>query len=251
MRSVKGQVTIFIIIAIVVVFAIAVFIAVKSGLVARLTGGQEISPQTFMESCIEDSMINNVNLATLQGGFIAPKLFKYHEDIPVTYLCYNRNNFDSCINQHPMLLTEIENELKTAIQPAVEDCFIQLEENFQKSGGDMEIGNALDVVVDLYSGYVQVKLIREITITQKEETSQIDELNIRYPTQLYDLASIASEIVYNEAKYCSFENTGFMNIFTDYLVTLSRMSDQTEIYTITNKRTQEKMKIAIRGCALV
>ena len=42
-----------------------------------------------------------------------------------------------------------------------------------------------------------------------------------------------------------------LDIFTDYLVTLSRMSDQTEIYTISNKNTQEKMKIAVRGCVLV
>ena len=246
----KAQITLFILIAIVIVFAIAIFFAVKTDLFAKITGGEAINPSTFMESCLEDSMRQNINTATLQGGFLNPKLLKYHDDIKATYLCYNRGYFDHCINQHPMLLSEIEAELKTAIQPVVEDCFIQLEENFQKAGGEMELGNAVDTIVDLYSGYVQVNLVREITITQKGETSIINESKIRYPTSLYELASIATEIVFNEAKYFGFENKGLMNIFTDYLVILSTMSDQTKIYTISSKKTQEKMKIAIRGCAL-
>ena len=249
-NSKKSQITIFISIAIGIVAIIAIFVFVRSGLVTTLTGGEEINPQTFMASCIEDQMRANINLATAQGGFINPTLFKMHDDVKATYLCYNRGNFDHCIMQHPMLLSEIETELKTAIAPVVEDCYVELEDNFQKSGGEMILSPYTDINVNLFSGYVGITLIRDITLTKRDETSQLSELNIRYPSNLFEFAEIAMEIVYNEAKYCEFSNSGFMNIFTDYLVLKTKMSDQTEIYTITDKATQEKMQIATRGCVL-
>lgn len=249
-NSKRAQITIFIILAIVIVALIVIFFLVKSGVVPNLTGGGEISPQSFIESCLEDNMRANIHLATLQGGFLDPKLFKMHDDVKATYLCYNRGYFEHCIMQHPMLLSEIEAELKGAIESKVEECYIELENNFQKSGGEMVLGPSTDIQLNLFSGYVGVNLVRDITVTQREETQTFSEVGIRYPSQLFEFAETAMEIAYNEAKYCDFSTAGFMNLFQDYLIIKTKMSDQTEIYTITKKDTQEKMKIAIKGCTL-
>ena len=250
MSQTKAQVTIFIIIAIMLVVIIGIFLLLRSGIIPSIGGGPEINPSSYIELCIEDQMRSNINLILSQGGFIDPKNYKLYKDIKSTYLCKNTGLYGSCINQHPMLISEVTDELNESIFLDIEQCFIDLEESLEKTNDEVKMGDALDTEIRLAPGKILLDINKEISITRKGGTSIIKEVNIVYPSSLYNLASVAVDIARSEADFCYFEHIGYMNLYPEYLIKVNKMSDYTKIYSIQNKKTQEEMNIAIRGCAL-
>ena len=246
----KAQVTIFIIAGIVIVAAFAMFFLIRGGLVPGI--GPEVSknPQVFIGDCIEDNMNKNIAKALEQGGFIDPKNYKIYNDKTATYLCEHRGQFQSCINQHPMLLSEISNELKEYIIDDVRDCFLEFENGLEQEGYEIDLGNEMELDLSLGPGNVYLGIKRDITISQKDETSNFDEVSYVYPSKLYDLASVAVDIVGGESQFCYFEHVGYMNINPSITIDLAKLSDSTKIYMIEHKTTKDKMYLAIRGCAL-
>ena len=59
----RGQVTIFIIIGILLIGAIALFFLLEGGVLSDITGGSdEINPNSYMASCTEDKLIEAIEL---------------------------------------------------------------------------------------------------------------------------------------------------------------------------------------------
>ena len=245
----KAQVTIFIIIAIIIVAAVAMFFLIRLEKVPFIPGKPETNPRAFISNCIEDQMRENINKVISQGGFIEPKNYHMFSNFRVAYLCYNSGSFEPCINQHPMFLSEISNELKDNIILNIENCFIDFEESLDKQGYEIELGNNMEVNTSLGPENIYLDIIRDITITRSGETTTFRDMKLSYKSSLYELASVANQIANGEAKFCYFEYLGYMILHPEYLIQLKRMSDSTKIYSIKDKKTQEEMNIAIRGCA--
>ena len=244
----QAQVTIFVIIAIIMVALIALFFVFRIEKIPFVSEKPETNLKAFMSSCIEDNMKENINIVLSQGGFIEPLNYHMFNDFTVTYLCYTNTGFEACVNQHPMLLREISNELKGHITPTVEECFTEFEKSLEKQGYEIETGESMEVDVSLVPGKIYLDTIRDITITKAEEVSSFKEMRLTYLSSLYDLANIAVQIANEESTYCYFERVGFMNLNQNYLISLKMMSDSTKIYTIQDKKTGDEMNIAIKGC---
>lgn len=247
--NIKGQVTIFIILSIVVVGIISLVFLFKSDINPFAPSTAETSPQKFMAKCVEDKMKEGIDLVLTQGGLIEPKNFHMFNDSKVAYLCYNAGNFYPCINQHPMFFTTISKELKEEIHPEIETCFLELEESMKKQGYSITLGNLIESEVSMTIGRVYLDIKRDITITRNEETSTFKEMRLTYSSSLYDLAIVANQIANSEAQFCYFEYLGYMVLNPNYKIYVKRMSDSTKIYSVIDERTKEQMNIAIRGCA--
>ena len=66
----------------------------------------------------------------------------------------------------------------------------------------------------------------------------------------FDLALIVQEILSQESWYCNFEQNGFMLLYPQYDIEKFRTGDSSIVYTVTDKKTEEFFRFAIRGCAI-
>lgn len=244
----RGQITIFIIIAVAVIAFVVLFFVLRSEKIPFIPGKPETNLRAFMNNYLEDQMRENIHKVLFQGGFIEPQNYHKFNDFNVAYLCYTHASFVPCVNQHPMFLKEISNELKENIISKVREGFNEFENSLEKQGCDIIIGEDMEVNIILVPGKVYLDIIRDVTITKSGETSSFEEMRLTYSSSLYNLASIAVQIGNEESTYCHFERVGFMNLNPGYLILLKMMSDSTKIYTIKDKKTGDEMNIATKGC---
>lgn len=248
-KHIKGQVAIYIIIAIVLIAMIAAFFLLRGANISSpFVLGKETSPEGFISERVKSTTEKTINILIPQGGFLKPTNYKMYNDFKVSYLCENIGNFKPCINQHPMFLTEISNEILENITPVVERSFRDMKTEFEKIGYSITIGSEMSINVSLSEDRVYVDILREVTISKSGETRKFSSIRVEITIPLYNLAKIASDISNNEAKFCYFESVGYTILYPRYSITQNYMSDSTKIYSITDRNSGKEMNIAIRGC---
>ena len=229
MSNRRGQVAVFVIIALVVVGSIVIFFLIRRNIVGF--GGEVSDPEQYFRQCIEPSTNEAVDKILPQGGFLDPGSFKMYNDAKITYLCKTDGFYVPCINIHPMLISEISQEIKSYISPSIEGCFESLKKEFEKKQMGVEVA-------------------KDMKVTEKGTIRTFEKFNSEIRSPIYNLASVAINIADNERKYCNFEYVGYMGIDRSVDIKKFTMSDSTKIYTIKDIDSGKIMNIAIRGCAL-
>ena len=118
MNSKKAQITIFIIVALVIVAGVALFFLMKTGVVPNPLGRKvEVNSNVFLEQCLEDEIQETLEVLMAQGGYISNPLsvnFEFEDEKPVniSYLCYTESDYVPCVNQEPMFLKHLKEYLK-------------------------------------------------------------------------------------------------------------------------------------------
>ncbi|MBS3071690.1 hypothetical protein J4408_01730 [Candidatus Pacearchaeota archaeon] len=244
----KGQVMIYVIIAIVLAGSLLLFFFLDRE--PRTTiDERESNPQSYIEKCVRKHVDDAVNIILPQGGFLEPTNFRLYNNIKVDYLCQNKGNYASCINQHPMLLNEIENDLIPYLNPKIEQCFSELRTELEKRNADIELTNQ-EIDLDFAFNRVYLKVNRKMTIRERGNTQIIDGFDVQIISPLYDLVNVAVEIANQEAKYCYFEYVGYQVLYPNFDIRKFAFSEGTKIYTIKDKYSDKEMNIAIRSCAI-
>ncbi len=253
----RGQLTIFIIVGIFIVGAVSLFFLFRSGVIAPNLGGgaKEAAPTPFLESCIEGEIRDTIDTISMQGGYVDPvlsKRFKFTEEDSyhnISYLCYTQSYYTPCMNQQPMLLQHIKNEITSYISEDIEICFNELALNLEDDGFvvDAQYGG---YEVKLTPGRIIIEINAEITTTRADQTSREENFEISVLTKIYDLAVVAQEIVGQEARFCNFEYLGYMLTYPEYKIDYFRAQDATIIYTVGHEDTNEKFRFAVKGCVI-
>ncbi len=243
----KGQVTIFVFVAIIIVAGIMLVFLIQRA--PRINIGQGFEPENFISSCVRETSKEIVNEIMPQGGFVDPSDFKLYNNHRVTYLCKNINQYEPCIVQYPNLISRLQQEIKENIEDDVEKCYNLLESELEKRNYQYE-GGEVEIEVELRPKQIEIVVKRDFSISRNNEVRAFDEFQVLLLSNLYDLGWLANEIVAQETKFCYFENVGFNAIYPEFDIRKEVMSDATKIYTIINKQTMEEMNIAIRGCAI-
>ena len=247
MRNKKAQLAIWVIISVVIVGGIILFLLVgRREIVPQV---EEFQPQTFLGSCVQESVVEAVDKMLPQGGFLEPKNYKLYAGIKIEYLCYNGGNYLPCINHHPMLLNEIKSQIRNYTLPIVESCFESLKTELEKRNYEVEMG-ALNISESLAPERVSIRLNKEVTLTKDAETRRFEKFDIDIASPIYDLASIAIEIASQEAEFCSFSTTGYSLMYPNFEISSVKTSDSSKIYIIKDRKFGKVMNIAIRGCAI-
>lgn len=240
----RGQVTIFIIIAIVIV-AVGVLIYMFFPEIKTTLGFSTTDPNSFMQNCMEDELKNTVETLSLQGGSLDPKNYYLYNDNKVEYLCYTDTNYVTCVVQQPMLKQHIENEIKNAIKTKEESCFTDLVNSFQNQGYSVNL-NEGDTSVELLPKRISVTFQKELTLT-KEDSTVYDKLEVSLNNNLYELISTANSIINMEVQYGDSETTVYMNYYHDLKVEKQKQSDGSTIYILTNRNIGNKFQFASRS----
>ncbi|MCK5149817.1 hypothetical protein KAJ87_02735 [Candidatus Pacearchaeota archaeon] len=250
----KGQVTIFIIVGILIVSSIALFFLFRGNIIPEIGGKSEQNPNIFLESCIEDKIREGIDLISIHGGYIENPLniyFKFEdENSPqhISYLCYNQEPYALCVNQEPMLIKRLEDEIYDYISGDVRICFDDLTSSLEKQGHIVDASyGSFDV--DLAEGKVIIEVDGEIVLTKTGETTKQEDFSVIIPSKLYDLARVVQEIVNKEAIVGEFGPTDMGN-YPDFEINEHRTRDSSVIYLVKHKESNEEFRFAVRGAVI-
>ncbi len=240
----SGQVTIFIIIAIIIV-ALAFLIYSFYPQIKSTIGGEEKNPQAYIQSCIEGDIKDAVQKLSAQGGSITPTNYVNYFDVNVEYLCYTGEFYRPCIVQQPMLKQHMEAEIKNQIQDNVDACFRSLKSSYEKRGYTVELKGG-EKRVELLPKRVVATFNYSMTTT-KGDTQKYESFNIILNNNLYELSSIANSIVEWESLYGDVEITTYMTYYPDLKVERKPLGEGSRVYILTDRNIGNKFQFAIRS----
>ncbi len=244
----KGQVTIFVIVGIIIVVAIAFIFFIDTNKIT--SRGQDFdNPESFVDNCIRERAYEVINEMFAGAGFIGVNDTILYQGNKITYLCKNINNFEPCINQHPVYLSQIKKEFESEIKDDVEQCFASVKQEFIRKNYKFESGS-ITVKAEIKPAIVEISTFNDVSISKGGFSKTFKKFDTSVQSSLYDIAFIANEIVDQEAKWCHFSNDGFMILYPDYDIRVYQLDDTTKIYTIMDKNTKDKLMMATRGCAM-
>lgn len=245
----KGQVTAFVIVGLIAVAIIFVLFLFNKGSVS-LREQDFDNPEIYLSSCIRERARVVIDKMLIGGGFVDSTdkiLFKSNE---ITYLCKNINNFEPCINQYPLYVSQLEKEFNKKIKEDAEQCFSSLKEELENRNYELTSSSNLIVEAKLKPEIVELVLKNDITISKSGESKKFSQFNTYIPTKLQGIGFVVNEIVNQEARWCHFSNDGFMLLYPEYDIRVYMMDETTKIYAVKNKKTEESLSMAVRGCAL-
>ena len=242
----KGQVTIFIIIALViVVLGILIYMfypQIKAGL-----GLGPQNPTSFIQTCIEEEIKDGAEKLSLQGGSLSPEHYILYNSEKIEYLCYTGEYYKTCVVQQPMLKRHIESEIKNEIKEEVEACFNSMEESYRSQGYDVNLRKG-ETGIELLPKRIIATFNYSLILT-KDESEKYGSFRVVLNNNLYELISIANSIIEWETTYGDSETTIYMNYYHDLKVEKKKQSDGTTIYILTDRNTENKFQFASRSVA--
>ncbi len=246
-RMKRGQVTIFIIVAILIVGLVALifFIIPKT---KTETGFDVQNPRAFIQNCMEDTVAEVVDIISSKGGSVVPEFYFMYNGERVEYLCYTNEYYKTCVVQQPMLKQHIESEIKTAIEGDVETCFTNLEESYRIEGYTAELQRGA-TEVELLPKRVVVNFAGYVLAVTKADTARHEAFSVVLNNNLYELISIANSIIDWEATYGEAETTAYMTYYKDLKVEKHTQQDGTKVYIISDRDTGSKFQFASRSVA--
>jgi len=245
MSNKRGQLTIFIIVAILIVVGIvaAFWLMGRSDIEAPA----DLNPKQFIQKCVRDAVEDSVEKMLENGGQRVPSQAISYQGHEWNYLCYQADFYQSCYNLHPMLEFLIENEIKEDMKGAVQECFDSMREDFESKGFDVS-GGATTYSIDLLPGNVEINLEKKIDVVRGDSSQSFEDFDTQIMSPIYELVRIAREVVNSESQFCHFEYNGYMLLYPDYDIRRIDYSDS-KIYRLIDRRTGAEFKFAVRSCA--
>lgn len=241
----RGQLAIFIIIAIVIVSIVILGVI----FFPRLTQifAAELSPNAFLTTCVEQDVKNSISLLSEQGGYSNPEGFALYQDKKIKYLCYTDKYYETCVVQQPLIKNHFESELESTVTPRANQCARELIEEYQSRGYTVS-SDSIDSSVSVIPGRIEIAIDAPMTIT-KDTTQTFNTFNLAIESELYDLLMLSSSIVEFESTYGDSETSLYLQWYPDLKIDKIKRDDGTTIYTLTNVVTEESFTFASRSQA--
>ena len=251
----RGQITIFILVAIILLGAIVLFFAFREEAIKEITGKPEENPAAFLETCMNDKIKEAIEVISIHGGYPNNKLYKSFEfeeegiSVNVSYLCYNQNSYLPCINQKPTFMEDLRFEIKYYIAEDVQNCFDEMTKSFERKGYETTtIYNGFEV--EILPKIITIKTSSENILTKSGETTKQEDFKISVASRLYEISFIVQEIVNQEARFCYSEHVGISLIYPEFNIEKFRTGDSDNIYTVEHDDSKEKFRFAVKGCVI-
>ena len=244
----KGQVTIFIIIAVLLVAMVILFFIFRDSLPSEIGGTKkQANPSAFIQGCLENEIKTIVDKLALQGGSINPKHYILYQGERIEYLCYTNEYYKPCVMQQPLLDSHVEKEIKNAIQAETRNCFNSMKDAYEKQNYNVDLSPG-DITVELLPKRIITKFDYNLVLT-KDSSKRYDSFSVILNNNLYELVSITSSILNSEAKYGDTETTFYMDIYRNLKIEKQKQTEGSTIYILTNTDNGEKFQFASRSIA--
>jgi len=236
----RGQLAIFIIIALVIVGVLLILLLYPR--IKGLVSGPV--PVDYIKDCTEDYTEEALKMVREQGGTLEPENYVLYNGKKVEYACYTNKFFQTCLVQKPFLKQDVEQEITRYIEPKIKSCIDSLKSQLESRGSSVSLGD-VEVTTTLVPSSIIVDVDAPMTVT-KGETSQFKTFKTSLRSELYDLTMLASSITNYEARYGDSDILTYMLYYPDILVE-KKKSDGSTVYTLTHKPSKEKFMFASRS----
>ncbi len=241
----RAQVTIFIILAIIIVVAIIGTIFFMGG--RSVDAPVNADPSQIIEKCVRDAVEKSVWKMLANGGQRFPSQAIMYQGSEYNYLCYQADFYQGCYNVHPMLEYLVESEIREDTLAGVQDCFNSMREDFEGRGFDVSGGSA-NYSIDLLPGSVEINLKKKISLVRGESSQSFEDFDTKILSPIYELIKIARDVVNSESQYCNFEYNGYMLLYPKY--DIERIDyGGSKIYRLIDRRSGMEFRFAVRSCA--
>jgi hypothetical protein len=249
-RNKNAQVTIFVVIALVIVGAgILVYFLFPDTISDFVSTGSDLeNPQLKLQQCVEENIVETIQTLSLQGGDLDPTNYILYDDSKVRYLCYTGEYYQPCVMQESMLINYVENQIEGTVLEQADNCFKDLIDEYEKKGYVVSVGSG-DITLELVPENVVINFDRSVTLT-KEETRTYEGFDIVVNNNIYELLEITNKILDDEAKYGDSETTTVMEQYHHIKVEKDLKTDGSTIYTLTNRDTEDKFMFASRSLVM-
>lgn len=242
----RGQLTIFIILAIVIVVGIILFFVLRGRYSVQTR--ETLGIEGEIEKCVGDVVGESVEKVLRGGGLIEPELLIMYKDEKYNYLCYQLNYYKGCVNQYPLLNRIVVEQIMEDSELEVKRCLSNVERDLEAKGWSVSSGG-FGWNVEVVPGRVLVSIEKKMDIRKGESSQSFEKFDAQVLSPLHGLVLLAHEIVNQESQYCHFEYVGFMLLYPDYDIKRIDYTDS-KIYILEDRRSGKVFKFAVRSCAL-
>ena len=246
----RGQTTIFIIVAIVIVVAgILVFVFFPES-TSFLRG--ELVADNYLKDLIEPELLENVERLSLQGGYDDPEGFVLYKGHKVKYVCYTAHYTVPCGQkgsvQQPFPKNQFERELTKIMQPRVEEWVDNLKEEYSRRGFAVSNVGEVSVDVKIVPDRIVTTVSAPMTVT-KDSARTFSKFTIETPSKMYGLLLTATSIIDYEANLGDASTDLYLRYYPNLRMVkdTSNVDFGTTVYTLTDVTTDEKFVFASRS----
>lgn len=250
----RGQATLFIILGIIIVAAVALILFSKQAHIytpatqENLQGKME-AIEASIQDCLDEAAQDPINRIAMQGGYLAviPGSYRLWNDTTISYLCWNQQGQRACMNRM-LTLEYMQEQLDVAIKQQVETCLdVQGEGDIIQT---YEIVTPKDYSVKTTIEQDKTLVMLNYPLTLKSKTGEAKvtrkEFTKTFDVPLGELYGVSQDIVNAEA-------TGFFDSLTYMLSKYSRYTIYTQkpypdtIYQIKLREGSYIFQMAIQG----
>ncbi len=243
----RGQVAIFVIIAIVIVVAgILVYMFLPQ---ARNLISGEVTPTEFIQRCVEDEVQRGVEILSKQGGYLEPEGYIMYQDNKVKYLCYTAQYYLPCKVQQPLIKRHFERELEGMIAAKTAECLSEMKRNYESRGFEVDGGDESSVGVDIIPGVMNILVSAPMTISRGGDVQRFNSFNVNYPSRLYEILAISHSIIDFEATLGDTSTDLYYAYYPNLVIYKNKLGDGTTIYKVRDVTTREEFNFASRSLA--
>jgi hypothetical protein len=238
----KAQITLFVIIALVIVGVLIIFLVWGNKIIPMVTTK---TPMNEIKSCIEDSAKQGIEIIGKQGGEIEPDNYILYKGEKIEYVCYTTESYQTCVMQKPLLKQDVEKELAEYLKPYVKNCIDGVKISTEGKGYDVTATEPR-VSVELVPNNAIINTNSDFIATKGDKTENYKNIKIEMSSGLYDEIMIASSIANFEARYGTAESMIYMVYYPSLRVNKTEFQG-TRIYTITDKEKGDSFQFASRS----
>lgn len=208
----KGQVTIFIIIAIVIVALVALFFIFRDKIISPGPTGEFSKVHNTLLSCLEDDLQTGVYLLESQGGYIYLPEFEAGSDyMPfssqlnflgnyVPYWYYVSGN--GIQKEQIPSKEEMEKELEKFIEDKIKYCIF---ESYYEEGYELDIGKPT-AKVEIRDEEIYLNLNMNFDIIKGDKSASVKNHEVVFDSELGNLYDSAFKVYNEEQKTLFLEN---------------------------------------------
>jgi hypothetical protein len=244
----KSQVTIFIIIAILIVGLIALFFTPQfKNLFLPKSPGQLIP-----KACVEKVTRDILNQTMMHGGKLNPTIYFMYNNYSLDYLCYTSEWYKACVMQNPLIRQSIEKQVETASTGGIMECINDMENKLKSQGYEVSIQGSKIPTIEINPDKIKINFNFNMTL-QKPDSSIENIPSSRFKTEFdskyYDLIIISTSILNYEARFGDSYPETFATFYPSLKIEKLKQDDGTKVYILTNRDTGEKFQFATRSLA--
>jgi hypothetical protein len=238
----RGQVTIFIIIAILIVGVILLYYFYIGPNFVSLS-----AKKPALEKCIESELATQIEKLSLTAGVINPSFTSMYLDENYTFICYTNEFYKPCVVQYPFLKDNFEKALTASMKPIIQECYNGAVNELQSQGNDVTTGTIKSTLTINPDG-VNILIEAPTVVSAGDASAGFKKFNVNTYSEIYKIIMIANSILQFETSYGDSDISSFMFYYPDLTVQKIRRDDNVKLYILTDKK-DIKYKFASRSYA--